>query len=266
MRTVAFLVLAAALAAGGCSKKTAKNNAPADKPAPQPQPAERGKADKTRADDKKPDGEKPNWLTDPRFANTDKDGKGAKDGGPTLPVDPVSPTGKPSWNLTPPEGGWTPPNAAPPAGANPMPPAQPPAGAPPAVQPQPPPAKVPQPQAGPAAPPVQPLAPNNAGPLGAAQRIVAMNDMRELWLTIENASGASGAMPGPDAIYKALVEVKSPAAELVKNGTISLTGTRSRESVWAYETAALTQGGLVVTQNGVEKLTAAELTQRLSGK
>src|ERR1043166_6376733 len=101
MRTVAFLVLAAALA-GDVSKKAAKVTGPSgNKRAPQPQLAERGKpANKTKTDDKKPDSEKPNWLTDPRFADKDKDGK---DAGPTLPVDPVSPTGKPSWNLTPPE-------------------------------------------------------------------------------------------------------------------------------------------------------------------
>jgi hypothetical protein len=90
--------------------------------------------------------------------------------------------------------------------------------------------------------------------------------MREIWIFIDTASGASGTMPGPDVIYASLIKANSPAAALIKDGSISLTGTRTRESVWAFETAALTQGGWVVSQNGVETLTAAELTRRLMGK
>ena len=38
---------------------------------------------------------------------------------------------------------------------------------------------------------------------------------------------------------------------------------RERESVWAFEAQARLTGGLVVSQNGVETLTAAELAQRM---
>src|SRR5262249_59082293 len=100
MRSVAFLVLAGALAACGCSKNTAKSTGQAgdQAAAPQPQQPERGRTgDRTKADDKrKSDGEKPNWLNDPRFSRKDQDD------GPTLPVEPVSPTGNPSSGLTPP--------------------------------------------------------------------------------------------------------------------------------------------------------------------
>lgn len=264
MRCFPLIVLGVTLAACGCSKKTAKVAGPSGDTPPPPAP-EKGKPDdKVRPDDKTtPGGEKPNWLTDPRFAKKDKEG------GPTLPIEPVSPTGKPGWGIPAPEGGWTPPNVTPPA-ANPMMPPQPPGvglppvgvpgvGVPPAIPPQP-------PVAGGAPPgPAAPLTPNG-GPRNAVQRLVAMNDMREVWIFIENASGASGTMPGPDVIYAALVEAKSPAAALVKEGSITLTGTRTRESVWAFETAALAQGGLVVSQQGVKKLTAAELTQRLMGR
>ena len=90
-----------------------------------------------------------------------------------------------------------------------------------------------------------------------------MADMKEVWIFIENASGASGKMPSQLLTYQALIAAKSPAADLVKDGTIFLTGATVRESVWAYETQALTNGGLVATQNGVETLTAAELKTRL---
>ena len=87
--------------------------------------------------------------------------------------------------------------------------------------------------------------------------------MKEVWIFIENASGASGKMPTPELVYAALVKAEAKAADLVKDGSIWLTGAKQRESVWAFEYRALTQGGWVATQNGVEQLTAAELTRRL---
>jgi hypothetical protein len=92
---------------------------------------------------------------------------------------------------------------------------------------------------------------------------VTEKDMREVWTFIDTASGASGMMPGPEVIYASLVKANSPAAALIKNGAISLTATQKRESVWAFETEALSRGGLVVSQNGVETLTATELIKRL---
>jgi hypothetical protein len=90
-----------------------------------------------------------------------------------------------------------------------------------------------------------------------------MADMRDLQIFIHDASLVSGKMPSPSDIFAALVAAGSPAAEHVKSGAIILTGATERESVWAYETRALTQGGLIVCQNGVETLTTAELKQRI---
>jgi hypothetical protein len=114
--------------------------------------------------------------------------------------------------------------------------------------------------------PDQPEPPTKPNTGGKPRSVVTDKDMREIWIFIDTASGASGTMPGPDVIYASLIKANSPAAALIKDGSISLTGTRTRESVWAFETAALTQGGWVVSQNGVETLTAAELTRRLMGK
>jgi hypothetical protein len=102
-----------------------------------------------------------------------------------------------------------------------------------------------------------------AGVPAAPAKRVEMADMKEIWVFIDNFSGASGKMPTVPTIYAALVEAKSPAAALVKDNTILLTGATKRESVWAYEANALLNGGLVVSQNGVETLTAAQLQQRL---
>jgi len=111
-------------------------------------------------------------------------------------------------------------------------------------------------QAQPSAPAVPSTPPKIGKPVSEA-------DMKEVWIFIENASGASGRMPAPALVYSALVKAESKAAELVKDGSIFLTGAAARESVWAFEWKALTQGGLVASQNGVENLSAAELKRRL---
>ena len=100
-------------------------------------------------------------------------------------------------------------------------------------------------------------------PRGAAMRAVAAADMRDLQVFIDTAALASGRMPSGADIYAALVDARSPAAALVKDGAIVLTGARERESVWAFEANAYLSGGLVVSQNGVERLTAGELKKRL---
>ncbi len=107
----------------------------------------------------------------------------------------------------------------------------------------------------------QPAPPPVTTPKGG--KPVAEADMKEVWIFIENASGVSGRMPQPGLVYSALVKAESKAAELVKDGSIYLTGATARESVWAFEWKALAQGGWVASQNGVENLSAAELKRRL---
>jgi hypothetical protein len=117
----------------------------------------------------------------------------------------------------------------------------------------------------PAVPPAA-NAPASGTSNGTLSKPVSEADMKEVWIYIENRSGASGQMPPPQEVYAALLAAKSPAADLAKSGNIVLTGTRNRDSVWAYEAKALTQGGWVASQNGVETLTAADLTRRLAGR
>jgi hypothetical protein len=229
----------------GCAKKTAKftggTNDAAAAPKPQP-PADKGKLGNTGGKTAK-DGEKPNWLNDPRLKEKDDQ----------LPVDGKA--GKPDWGIAaPPAGGWTPPDAPVPQPGNPA-PASPLAGVP-QVQPV-------QPVA-PVAPPVAPATGTPSRPTGG--KPVTEADMKDVWIFIENASGASGKMPAPEVVLAALLQAKSPAAELVKDGSIWLTGAKVRESVWAFEYRAIKQGGWVATQNGVETMTAEELNRRLKGQ
>jgi hypothetical protein len=229
-----LLLLAALVLCAGCSKPKAKDTAPAPaEVATKPQPAP-----KTAAPPKlKPaNKDEPNWLTDPRFkkdaAKTEPDPAAEPPKGPSA-------TGKQPWGITPPAGGWQ--GRAPDAQPNPMPAPAPQGNLPPAAGAS---------QANPVVP-------------AAAQQAVAPADMRDLQVFIHDASLAAGKMPAPGVIYAALVAARSPAAERVRSGAILLTGATRREGVWAYETRALTQGGLVVSQNGVETLSAAELKERL---
>lgn len=227
---VRILVLGLCLAvAPGCAKRVAK------KPAGDHDTAEKaGPAAAPSADDKKAD--EPNWLNDPRFKK--------ESGGPALPVE-TPPGGKPGWGI-PAKGEWT----APAPGVQPM-PAGTAVGAPPA-------AGIPLPE------PVRPPAPAAAAtPTAPKFSPVTEADMKDVWTYIENASGATGKMPSQALIFQTLIGAESKAAPLVKDGSIYLTGAKTRESVWAFETKALTGGGLVVTHNGVETLTAAELKKRL---
>lgn len=229
-----LVLLAVVIAAFGCAKKSARNRGTANDSAPPPvvnkgNPRDAGDTGEPNTTDQ-PNGDKRNWLNDPR----------AKAGRSDLPVDAPN---KRDWGTAkPPAGGWQPPN-----GPVPQP------GIPGGVL---------QPQ------PVQPVAPvaPATGPARPAPKPVTEADMKEVWIFVENFSGASGKMPTPELVYAALIKTEAKAAELVKDGSIWLTGAKTRESVWAFEYKAATQGGLVVTQNGVETMTAAELTRRLKGQ
>lgn len=249
MRSVKVIaVLVPLLLLAGCVKKPAKKPA-ADDPASakvQPQPPATGDRDKKK--DGKNGKDELNWLTDPRF----------KHESPTPGTPPEGPgaTGKQSWGLAPPQGGWQ----APAPGVQPAPldPGAVAGGTPPVAPGPPAPGGMgilqPQPQPGATIPPT------GGTP---ALRPVTQRDMLDLQIIIHDSSLVVGQMPTPEFIYKALVQAKTPVADLVKDGSISLTGATTRDSIWAFETKAITNGGLVVSQNGVETVTAAQLKQRL---
>ena len=226
-----LLVALCMLVAVGCKKRTPPTTPVKDDLAnvklqqpPAPTPAADKKGEKEDA---------PNWLKDDRFNKKDQ-----------LPADGPATPGKQPWNVGPPQGGFT----APVPGVQPAPAP----GVAGALQPQPSPV--------PAKPPV--AAPPTATPPISTKR-VEVADMKEVWTFIENASGASGKMPPAALTYAALVKAESPAAALVKDQAIIITGATTRESVWAYEARAPLDGGLVASQNGVETLTAAEVRARL---
>lgn len=92
---------------------------------------------------------------------------------------------------------------------------------------------------------------------------VGKQDMEDIRIYVDNRSGASGQMPTVQEVYAALTQAQSPAATLVYKQAITLTGAKTREGIWAFETAALQRGGLVCGSNGTETVTADDLKRRL---
>ncbi len=241
-------ILLALLLVSGCGKRVSQkparhNEETAALPSRPPSAPALATENPTKTPDKAPPNEdEPNWLKpDPRpESNPGPGGNGKVPGA-----------------IVPPDGGWHPPNPSLPPKPQPQP-------QPPAVDPPKPPGPGrldPQPQ--PAQPPAKrPAVEPTELP------VVTEADMKEVWIFIENASLASGKMPPPVLTYSALVEAKSPAAPLVKAGSIYLTGSPQRESIWAFDFRALSRGDpvLVATQNGVETLSVEQLKVRLSGR
>jgi hypothetical protein len=99
----------------------------------------------------------------------------------------------------------------------------------------------------------------------ATTRTVNMAQMHDLQLFIDNASAASGQMPSAQEITAALQKESRKTYELVNNGSIVLTGTRSRQGIWAYTFEPQTAGGehLVLSSSGIERMPAQTLKQRL---
>jgi hypothetical protein len=213
----------------GCAKKTPKVAQNTDDTAPPPQVQVQQPEPKPKAGPKseKPvagnTGEKPNWLNDPRLK---KEGQ--------LPTEAPK---KPDWGTAAVPGV--------PLGAG--------GAAPGKADGKQPPGKL---DAKPPQPAPMPTTPAAGG------KAVTKNDMNDVWIFMENYSLASGKMPGPDEVYAALIKADSPAAALVKDGSIALSGARSREGIWAFEKNAPTNGGWIASQNGPEQVTAAEFARR----
>ena len=101
------------------------------------------------------------------------------------------------------------------------------------------------------------------GSVKAAKRTATMNDMAQIRIFIENASATTGKMPTVQETYDALKQEAPTIAKLIDEKVIVLNPARTREEIWAYEASALTNGGVVLSGSGVERMDAAMLKQRL---
>ena len=99
----------------------------------------------------------------------------------------------------------------------------------------------------------------------AVRRTVNENELKNLHLFIETASGASGRMPSPQEILAALQREAPKIAKHIQDGDIVLTGATTREGIWAYTKDPQSTAGehLILTSSGIERMQADTLRQRL---
>jgi hypothetical protein len=107
------------------------------------------------------------------------------------------------------------------------------------------------------------------GAVGAVRnrvlREVTHNEMKNIHLIIETASGASGQMPGMEEINAVLQKEAPKTWKLVQDKAIVLTGTRSRENIWAYTPEQQGSAGhFIVSSSGVDNIPKQELDRRLA--
>ena len=98
---------------------------------------------------------------------------------------------------------------------------------------------------------------------GKVQETVTAIEMKDLHLFIANIEITDGKMPTKEIVRDYAKKENPKLAQLLENGTIVLTGTNRRESVWAYEKNAPEKGGWVITNVGESKMTADELKKAL---
>jgi hypothetical protein len=96
----------------------------------------------------------------------------------------------------------------------------------------------------------------------ALDRTVIQSEMRNLQTTIATLPGEP--MPTVEQINAELKRKSLKSYKLVQDKAIVLTGTRSRDHIWAYTADA--QAGsehLVLTESGVDRMTKEQLDRRL---
>lgn len=116
---------------------------------------------------------------------------------------------------------------------------------------------------------------NTGGGGGAVQsvrkavvRTVDQNDLHNIKIYIENASLASGRMPSKKEIIEALKSDPGAAkiAKMIDDGDIVIPEIKQREGVWAYPKNVLTEGGMVLTNEGVVRISNVELQEKLKAQ
>lgn len=104
----------------------------------------------------------------------------------------------------------------------------------------------------------------------AVVRTVNQNELNQLRLFIDTAAtaSASGQLPPPQEIAAAMQREAPSIHKLLQERILVLSGARSRETIWAYTNEPQNVAGehLVVTANGVERMTTPVLQQRLAGQ
>lgn len=97
---------------------------------------------------------------------------------------------------------------------------------------------------------------------GAAKRTVTANELHNLQLYIDGAS-AEGRMPTKQMVLDAAQKEDRKLYDALMDGSLVYAEPKAREGVWAYEKDAPTQGGMILTSSGIERVTAGEFKLKM---
>jgi hypothetical protein len=99
---------------------------------------------------------------------------------------------------------------------------------------------------------------------GAVQRTVTMAELHDLHLFMNNAKLSLGRVPTKQETWEALnrPDGNRQLVKLIQDGTLILVPQPQDEGLWAYSKEAPTLGGIVLTHDGAERVTANEFLNR----
>ncbi|HEY2786927.1 MAG TPA: hypothetical protein VGJ05_18340 [Fimbriiglobus sp.] len=95
-----------------------------------------------------------------------------------------------------------------------------------------------------------------------AKRAVTLNDMHQIGLMISMSEIENNKMPSKNEIYSLLSQTPN-LRKLIDDGDVILTGTKSREGLWAYEVDADVKGGIGLVAGVPNRYRADEIKQYL---
>lgn len=99
---------------------------------------------------------------------------------------------------------------------------------------------------------------------GAVQRTVTAAELHDLHLFMNNAKLSMGRVPTSQETLEALnrPDGNRQLLKLIQDGTLILVPQPQDEGLWAYSKEAPTLGGMVLTHDGPERVTANEFLNR----
>ena len=103
---------------------------------------------------------------------------------------------------------------------------------------------------------------------GAVVRTVKSSDLDQMKIYIETLASESDKFPSGESVKTTLSGDRQMSSlwKLVADGSIVIAPMKQREGIWAYEKLAMTEGGIVLSNQGVQRMEASELQNALAKK
>lgn len=103
---------------------------------------------------------------------------------------------------------------------------------------------------------------------GAVNRTVTSAELHDLHIFMTYAKGNLGRVPTKQETWEALTKPDGnpKLSKMIQDGLVILVDNPQDEGLWAYAKEAPTQGGMILTHTGVERVTAQDFNSRFGGK